>query len=216
MSGEPVDGAGLHRLGRVLADGVLRLRHVHLDELGGTRRQGLHGDLDAGSDRTAHVVAVGVDDIEVGRGAEVDDHDRRAIPLAAGNGVDDAIGAHLGGVLHGDTHAGARAGPDHEGHESEVALAHLRPLHGKARDDRGDGHLVDHFARTLVAQRQETDQEPGDLIAGAVPHGGQAPMLDDLAAVHEADDGLRVANVHSEKHGPTPGRETCRSRALGS
>ena len=46
------------------------------------RRERLHRDLDPGREDAAHVLALRRDDVEVRRGAEVDDDARRAVPLA--------------------------------------------------------------------------------------------------------------------------------------
>ena len=83
LAGEAVDGAGLQRLDRGLADRVLGLDDVDLDQLGGARRERLHGDLDAGRDRAAEVVALSADHVEVRGRAEVDDDDGRAVRLEA-------------------------------------------------------------------------------------------------------------------------------------
>ena len=201
LAGEAVDGARLHGFGGVAADGAAGLAHVDVDEAGGARGERLHGDLDAGGDGAAHVVAAGVDDVEVGRGAEVDDDHRRAVALEPGHRVGDAVGADLGRVLDHEADAGAHAGPQHERREAEVLLAHRHPLRREARHDRGDGHLVDQLPDALAEQAEEALQQAGDLVGGAVAHGGDAPVVRDDAALAQADDGLRVADVDDEQHG---------------
>ena len=78
----------------------------------------------------------------------------------------------------------ARPGPTTNGLDAEVLLAHLDPLRGEARHDRGDADLVDRArASRAPLQREEALQQAGDLVAGAVAHRGDAPVVDDLAAV---------------------------------
>ena len=204
LAGETVDRTGLQGLGRVAADGPLRLAHLDLGESGGAARERLHRDLDAGGDRAADIVALGVHDVEVGRRAEVDDDQRRSVGLEAGHCIGDAIGADLGRVPEQDTNAGAHAGPQHERREAQVLLAHRHPLRGEARHDRSNGHLVDRLPQTQPEQREEALQQTGHLVACAVSDRGNAPVAGKDTGVHEADHGLRVADIDHEQHVSPP------------
>ena len=43
-----------------------------------------------------------------------------------------------------------------------------------------------------------------ELVGGALRHGRDAPVVDELGVVEETDDGLRVAGVDREEHGQLP------------
>ena len=58
---EAVDHARLDRLGRRLADDVLRLGELDPPQAGGAAEQRVHRDLDAGEDRAAEVLALVAD-----------------------------------------------------------------------------------------------------------------------------------------------------------
>ena len=46
-------------------------------------------------------------------------------------------------------------------------------------------------------------EEDGELVGGAAGVGGDPPVLDDLLAVEEAEDGVGVADVDGEQHQPS-------------
>src|SRR5205814_1917202 len=58
LAGEAEDDARLQRLDRVLADDAARAYELDLVQLRAPRGQGVDGDLDAGGDRTADVLAL--------------------------------------------------------------------------------------------------------------------------------------------------------------
>lgn len=54
----------------------------------------VHGDADARRDRSANVITVLIDDVDIGRGAKVHHDCRRAVESLGRNGVGDAIGTY--------------------------------------------------------------------------------------------------------------------------
>ena len=87
-------GADLDALLGIAADGVLGRLERHAGELGGTGGKRVHGDADARRDRSASVIAVLVDDIDIGCGAKVHHDRRRAVEGLSRDGVGDAVGTH--------------------------------------------------------------------------------------------------------------------------
>ena len=83
---------------------------VDLRQPRGLGEQRLGARLDPRGDRAAQVRAVGCDDVDRGRGAEVDDDDRAAERLERRDAVDDAVGADLVRVVVADRHAGLQPG----------------------------------------------------------------------------------------------------------
>ena len=68
------------------------------------------------------------------------------------------------------------------------------PLAEEERDGRREADPVDRIG---VEQPTEEDDE---LVAGAGPVGGDAPVVGKPLAVEEAEHGLRVADVDGEEH----------------
>ena len=63
-----------------------------------------------------------------------------------------------------------------------------------------DHHAGDLGSRGAV-ERQELLEHQRELVGRAFGDGGDAPVVDELAVVEEADDGLGVAAVDGEEHG---------------
>ena len=74
-------------------------------------------------------------------------------------------------------------GPSTNGVEAQVLLAHRHPLLREPRHHRGDAHLVDRLREAQAEQREEALQQTGDLVARAMPDCGDAPVVDQHAAV---------------------------------
>ena len=79
----------------VRADGARRPAQLDPRQLAGPTDEGLQAEAEAGSDGAADVGAVGVDDVEVRAGAEVNDDGRPAELDPRGEGVGEPIGAGL-------------------------------------------------------------------------------------------------------------------------
>ena len=90
LTGKPVQGTGLKGLDGVLADGRARAHKFDLAQLGCALRQGIEGDLDTGSQGTPEELTLGRDDIEIGRGTEVDDDAWATEQVVSRDRVDDA------------------------------------------------------------------------------------------------------------------------------
>jgi hypothetical protein len=156
----------------------------------------------------------GRDGLERGGGAEVHHHYRAAEEIEGGDGVGDAVGAHLLGVVVEDGQPGADARLHDHGRLPEVALAHPaqrpgHPGHRRAHADAGDV-VVEREA--VEAQELLDDQRM--LVGGALGVGGDAPVVEQMGVsqratdvvlvvgleVVEPDDGLRVADVDDQEH----------------
>ena len=81
----------------------------------------VQGDLDAGRDRAAQVVAVGVDRVVGDGGAEVDHDHRPSIFGVRGQRVGDAIGADVLGIVVANPDSGLDARSDHHRLALQVA-----------------------------------------------------------------------------------------------
>src|SRR5581483_8220692 len=97
-----------------LADQGAGFHELDLRKLGGAAVEGVDGDLGAGGDDAAEVLAVVGDDVVGDRGAEVDDDAAATQALEGGDRVDEAVGADLARVVHADRHAGPQTGPDNQ------------------------------------------------------------------------------------------------------
>ncbi len=212
LRGEPVDGAGLDRLGRVLADHAARLDQLDAEQRGGAAVQRVEADLDAGKDRAAEVLALGRDRFERRRGAEVDDDRRAAVEVEGGDRVGDAVGADLLRVVVEDRHAGLHARLDDDRGEAEVALGHLAHRGGDARHRRAQRHAVDVLVEAEAVEAEELLHEQRELVRRALGRGRDAPVVEQVALGARAwrlgvvvepvqpDDGLGVADVDGEQH----------------
>ena len=78
------------------------------------REERVHRDLDPRRQHPARELARGRDDVEVRRGAEVDDHAWRAMAFARGDGVRDPVRADLARIVVANRHSGRHARPEHE------------------------------------------------------------------------------------------------------
>ena len=111
QSGEAVREARLDGRGGVLADRALGCGEIDARQLGRPRREGLQRDLDTGTDDTAEVFARTGDDVEVGRGAEVDRDAGPSHLRVRGHRVDQPVRTELVRVVDQDRHPVFRVGP---------------------------------------------------------------------------------------------------------
>ena len=132
LAGEAVDHSRLEAGDRRLADHGRRRGEVHLHQPRRAGEERLHRDLDPGGEDAADVLPVGGDDVEVRGRPEVDDDARRAVALACRNGVGDAIGADLAGVVVDDRDAGLRARPEDEERRLRVVARRTPRRRGQA------------------------------------------------------------------------------------
>ena len=137
--GEAVDDAGLEPADGRLPDHARRLDVVDLDEPRRTREERLHRGLDSRREHAADVLARRRDDVEVRRGAEVDDDHGSAVALLRGDRVDDPVGTDLARVVVADRDPGLDARPDDEDRRLRPAGRRAAPTRGpaSARSTRG-------------------------------------------------------------------------------
>ena len=124
--------------------------------------------------------------------------------------VDEPVGADLARVVQADRHAGLRARADDRHRRGRGSARHRRPL----RPQRGTvEETIDavEVVEAHAAQREQVAQRGAELVGGRLAHGGEAPVLDELAVAEGAQMGLRVADVDDEEHG----RGTLDSRRRG-
>ena len=207
LPGEAVDEPGLQRLLGGLADHRARLDELDLEQPGGPGGQRIDRDLDAGGQRAAEELTPGRDHVEVGRGAEVDDHRRPAVERVGGQGVDDAVGADLARVVGQQRDAGAYARTDDDGRDvGEVALEHRAEL----VQHRGHRRAHRDPVRCRVRGQQPTEHQR--QLVGSHPRVGLDPVaLEHHIAVEQPQHGVGVADVDGQEHGASRARSTPRS-----
>ena len=136
------DHAGLHRLARARPDYLFGRRDLDDGKLRRTRRQRARAKRHARRDDASQKHALGVDDLEVGRGAQIDDDRGRRVVGEQRGKIGHPIGPDLGGVpvLHAD--ARLDAGPDGEGAAPGEAAQRLLPRCREIGDDARDDRIV--------------------------------------------------------------------------
>ena len=235
LAGEPVEGAGLDRLHRRLADHAPRLHQLDPAQGGGVGEQGVEADGHARGDGPAEVLTRRRDGVEGGGRAEVDHHARAAEQVVGPDGVGDPVGTHLLRVVVEDGHPALHAGLQHHGGDVEPASHHLAEVGGDQRDRRGHGDAGD--TRVVDVEPVEVEQlgeEQGMLVGRALGHRGQPPVVGQagrlvpvpgpgggqgLAEVvgEEPDHGLGVSDIDGQQHGqPFPPGPPARSNPRSS
>ena len=199
---EAVDDARADRVDGALADDGLRRQQVDRRQLRAARRQRRERDLDARHEHAAEEVALGADDVEVHRRAEVHADRRPAEALADRDGVGEPVGADLARVVVAQRHPGLQARADGEHRVAEVALAHREPLRLERRHRRGDDRRAD-VGEPDAAQLEQVAHRRAELVGGRLGHGREAPVLDEPAVAKRAEVRLGVADVDGEQHGAT-------------
>src|SRR5215211_9008392 len=203
LPGEAPDGTGLEALDGVLADHRPGCHQLDPAQLGGPLDQGVHGDLDAGGDGRAQVLAPLGDGVEGGGGAEVDHHHRPPVGGVGGDGVDHPVGPDLARVVGQDGQPGADPGLHDQRVDLAVAPDHLAQGLGQPGHDRGDDHPLGVGQREALLA-QEPAQQQSVLVGGALGHGGRPPVLGQLVALEHPDGDLGVADVHGQEHQSCP------------
>ena len=101
---------------------------------------------------------------------------------------------------------------------AEVALGHLAQRGGDPRHARRDRDAVTCVVEREAVEAEELLEHERELVGRALGDGGDAPVVDQLAVVEEADDGLGVAAVDGEQHGSASFGATIgrRSKAMSS
>ncbi len=198
----PQHRAGLHGGDGIGADGVLRPPQLDARQLAGPPDQRLQRDAEAGGDGAADVGAVGVDHVEVGAGAQVDD-DGRAADLDPGRQrVAQPVGAGLGRPVDLDRQDALERGRvDHHRLQAKPVLRELDEALGQRRHDRGDPDRRQLVQPMGVEAEHVTHQRRRLVRRGAGPRRG-APRPDQLVLAEEAERQAGVADIErQERHG---------------
>ena len=208
LRGKSEHGARLQRLDGVPANDAA-WRH-QFNRLQGRRpaEEGIEADLDARGDGAPEELSVSGDDVEVVARTEVDHDGRTAVEVEGGDGVGDAVGADLLGVVVENRHAGPDAGLDHHRIDIDVAVDHLAQAGEYPGHAGADRHAV-HVER-VARRRQEAADHDGMLVGGSCRVGSDAPVVEQAGigarprgefAVVEPDDGLGVPHVDGQQQG---------------
>jgi hypothetical protein len=198
--GVAVEDARLEGLDGVAADRRPGLGQFDPVEAGGPFEEGLGGDQQPGGDGAAQVVAVAVDGVEGGGGAEVDDDGRPAVAVVGGQGVGDAVGPDLLGVLIENADAGPDARADNQRLQAEVGPAEIGESGGKGRHHAADDHRPDRRQPQAVVGQDLVDQH-GVLVGHALRGGGRPPGAHQPVLLIGAEDDVGVADVDGQQHG---------------
>ncbi len=203
LAREAVHEAGLEAADRRLPDHRRRRCVVDLHEPGRTGEQRLHGRLDSRREDTADVLALGRDDVEVRRGAEVDHDDRGAVALLGRDRVHDAVRADLARIVVANRDAGLDARADDEQRGVRPLPCERLPLADQHRDGRGKADPVD------VVEVEQAAQQDAELVGGRGALGGQPPVVRQLGVRVQTERGLRVADVDGEEHRAQVNQSSC-------
>src|SRR5829696_1847172 len=199
LAGEAPDGPGLEALHGVLADHRPGRHQLDPAQLSGPLDQGVHGDLDAGGDGRAQVLAPLGDGVEGGGSAEVDHHHRPPVGGVGGDRVDHPVGPDLARVVGQDGQPGADPGLHDQRLHLAVAPHHLAQGLGQPGHHRGDHHPAG-VTQLQPLLGQEPAQQQGMLVGGPLGDGGGPPVLGQLVALEHPDGDLGVPDVHREQH----------------
>ena len=194
-----------------------RRRRPQLD-VGQPRRapgQRLQGDLQAGRDCAAEVLAGGVDGVEGGAGAEVDDARRRAVVAAHRGRVDHAVGAHVARAVVAHLHAGLDTSVHHQRRTVEHPLRQVGERGGERRHHAREGHAVDRRRVEAGGAEQPADQH-FVLLGGGQGARLDAPARAQFGAVEHAEHDVAVAYVDAEQHADGFPIDAGRARGSGT
>src|SRR5690606_29882722 len=124
----------------------------------------------------------------------------RLVEVGGREGVDDPIGAHAEGLLHVEADREGRARVDDLDPDPEVAIAHLEHDGRYGGYDGADGRRSDAVQRETGLANEGPYQEP-HLVDGPFGLRGDAPVVEELSALEEPDQGLGVSDVEGQDHG---------------
>ena len=190
-----------------------RLDQLDLEQLGGAPGQRVHRNLDTGRERTADILPLRADRVEVGRGAEVDDHRGAAVQVDRRQRVHDPVAAGFLGIVGPHRDARLHAGfHDQRPQVRIVTPAHQPHLMQYRRHRRAQRDPVDVLLAAGASPVQEPVQHDRQLIGGAVRDRREPPVLNQLVPVEDAEDHICVADINGEQQRDLPGqRGHCQS-----
>ena len=190
---------GLHRADSASADHLAWLSHVDARQAGRALKQRVGGNLHAGTNHAAEILASGRHRIERRRRSKIDD-DERYVPLDAvnligGDRVDDAVGADFRGMLVKERHARVHAAVDVQRRQAEIAPGHRHDGAGERRHHRAQHDAVDaiRIQRAMLEQLRYPD---ADFVRRALAQRGEAPAFDERAPLEDTEHDVRVADVN--------------------
>ena len=158
----------------VLADDALGRCYADARQFGGSHMQGLQRKIDAGRNRAAAIIALGIDDIERRRRAEIDDQQRRFIRYRAADGVDDAVGADFLGPVEQDFDADIdMRGADHHRRAAEMLAAQLGQVEIGFRHHAADNRGLNRGGIEFFVLHQRMQKHR--IFVGRMPRVGRTP-----------------------------------------
>ena len=107
-------------------------------------------DIQSGENRAAQVLAFLRNRIESGGGSKIDDDQRPAVFFKTGDGVDDAVGTHFGGIVIQNGNAGLDAGAHHQGIAFKVFSGQFLEHRDQRRHHAGDDDMMNAGRADLV------------------------------------------------------------------
>ena len=171
------------------------------------------------------------DGVEGGGRAQVHDDARPPVEVIGADGVGDAIGADLLGVVVEDRHARAHAGLEHDTGHVEPPARHLAQRGRDAGHRRRHRHAGHHLVDVHAVEVEQLREQQGVLVGGALGDGRQPPVMGETGRLgrdgrrgaaprgrvvagaerEQADHRFGVPHVDGEQHGQSSTRSSPRS-----
>ena len=173
----------------------MRVGQIDRRQARGMGKQRRSARLHARCDDAAQKTAPLVNDLDVGRRAEVNHDDGRAEQLARGDGIGHAVGADLAriGVVRIEKQP-RRLRRAHDGLDARHVAHRLRPFARELGNNRRERSTRD-AAHGKILRLQKRQELHAQLVGSVVAIGGNAPhALKDLTLVN-ADGRLGVPHI---------------------
>ena len=135
-----------------------------------------------GPDHAAEVLARAGDDVEVGRGAEVDRHAGALHLRVGGDRVDEPVGAELVRVVDQDRHPGLHARADQQARLSHVPLGRAARTRARAAGTTVETIAPSSEPKLSPVQREQVRDRRCELVRGGARDGAEAPVARQLLA----------------------------------
>ncbi|CDN41104.1 hypothetical protein BN871_AB_01020 [Paenibacillus sp. P22] len=203
LSGIAENDAGLHRSHGIAADDAARPDKLDSRQLGRFLVKRFRRDADARHDGAAQISAARIDIIEGRRRTEIDDDERRAVFLDAGDRIHDAVRSDLARILVPDVEARLDAGTDDERGVPKVVDRQLLQRPHERRHDRRDDDSVDGIDGN-AGELEEVVHHHAVLVARRRAVGAHAPVMEQLLSAVDAEHDIRIAYVDDDNHGLRP------------
>src|SRR5208283_858752 len=128
---------------------------------------------------------------------EIDYDECLLVLLIACHGIDDAVGAHLLGVVVEDGHTCLHAGLDDEGLHADVPGADGAEGHKERRYHAGDDYAL-YVGETDFFKIEDTVEHDGILVSGPLEDCAYAPMVDERIVPVDAENDIRIPDIDDE------------------